>query len=209
MREPSFDELRLAITRQKGRKPVLNVGLDPRLGKYFLSFCSNCRRTLVLQTGHNPPSFDDLNIYISCYDSEERKRLLDDISKRKVMCPVDGKKLRLGVRDRAAAIGDGVVRTPSHRPPYLHIAPLLDIITLSLEVKSSSSRRVTMVYDRMRNQFGSETLILTESPIEEIREYNERVAQMIEAYRNKTIGYISGGGGRYGTLIPPWESESK
>jgi len=209
MREPSFDELRLAITRQKGRKPVLNVGLDPRLGKYFLSFCSSCRRTVVLQTGHSSPSFDDLNIYISCDDLEERKKLLENIQKRKVMCPVDGKKLRLGVRDRAAAIGDGEVKTPSHRPLYLHIAPLLDIIALSLEVKSSSSRRVTMLYDKMRNQFGPETLILAESPIEEIREHNERVAQMIEAYRNKTIGYISGGGGRYGTLIPPWENESK
>ncbi len=207
MKEPTFDELKLAITRKNGRKPVLNVGLDPRLGKYFLSFCSSCRRTLVLRTGSESPSFDKLNIYMDCENITERNRLLDDIHRRLVKCPADGKKLRLGVRDRAAAIGDGEIKTPSHRPPYLHIAPLLDVIALSLEVKSSTSKRVRSLYDRMREQFGPETLILTETPIDEILENNERVAQMIEAYRNKSIGYIAGGGGRYGTLIPPWEHD--
>ncbi|MHA1965348.1 MAG: endonuclease Q family protein [Candidatus Thorarchaeota archaeon] len=208
MKEPTFDELKLAIKRKNGRKPLLNVGLDPRLGKYFLSFCSKCRRTLVLQTGNDPPSFDKLNIYISCGNTGERKRLLEDIHRRMVKCPADGKKLRLGVRDRATAIGNGEVKTPSHRPPYLHIAPLLDIIALSLEVKSSTSKRVKSLYDKMRDQFGPETLILTEAPIEGIKENNERVAQMIEAYRNKSIGYLAGGGGRYGALIPPWENDN-
>ncbi|MFW9974692.1 MAG: endonuclease Q family protein [Candidatus Thorarchaeota archaeon] len=207
IQEPTFDELRLAITRKKGRRAVLNIGLDPRLGKYYLSFCSSCRRTLVIQTGAQPPSFDNLNIYLSCKDVTEKKRLLEDIHKRKVKCPADGKKLRLGVRDRAAALGDGEIKTPPHRPPYLHIAPLLDIITLSLEVKSSSSKQVRKLYNNMRMAFGPETIILTETSITEISELNDRVAQMIEAYRNKSIGYISGGGGRYGRLIPPWESD--
>jgi PHP family Zn ribbon phosphoesterase len=207
MKEPTFEELKLAIRHKNGRKPVLNVGLDPRLGKYFLSFCSSCRRTLVIKTGNEPPSFDNLNIYINCKDSTERKRLLDDIHRRIVKCPDDGKKLRLGVRDRAATIGNGEVKTPSHRPPYLHIAPLLDIIALSLGVKSSTAKRVRTLYDKMREQFGPETLILTEIPIEGIRENNERVAQMIEAYRNKSLGYVIGGGGRYGALIPPWEND--
>jgi PHP family Zn ribbon phosphoesterase len=207
MKKPTFDELKLAIIRKNGRKPVLNVGLDPRLGKYFLSFCSRCRRTLVVRHGTGPPSFDDLNIYINCENSTEKKHLLDNIHQRKVICPADGKKLRLGVNDRAAAIGDGEVKTPAHRPPYIHIAPLLDIIALSLGVKSSTSKQVRFLYDEMREQFGPETLILTETPIEEIRAKNKRVAQMIEAYRNKSIGYVIGGGGRYGTLIPPWNCE--
>nr|KXH72254.1 MAG: hypothetical protein AM325_01910 [Candidatus Thorarchaeota archaeon SMTZ1-45] len=206
---PTFEELKLAITRKKGRTPILNVGLDPRLGKYFLSFCSNCRRTLVLQTGNEPPSYDNLNIYMNCRNILEKKRLIDDIHKRKVKCPADGKNLRLGVRDRAAAIGDGEVKTPTHRPPYLHIAPLLDIIALSLEVKSSKSKQVMSLYNRMCEKFGPETLILTNSPIDEIKALNERAAQMIHAYRNRTIGYVAGGGGRYGKLIPPWESDMK
>ncbi|MFW9963104.1 MAG: phosphotransferase, partial [Candidatus Sifarchaeia archaeon] len=145
----------------------------------------------------------------SCQDIAEKKRLLDDIHKRKVKCPADGKKLRLGVRDRAVALGDGEIKTPPHRPPYLHIAPLLDIIALSLEVKSSSSKQVRKLYNKMREVFGPETIILAKTSIDEIGELNHRVAQMIQAYRNKSIGYVSGGGGRYGRLIPPWEGALK
>jgi PHP family Zn ribbon phosphoesterase len=59
----------------------------------------------------------------------------------------------------------------------------------------------------MLESFGPETVILTEAPISGIREKNERVAMMISRYRDKTIEYIEGGGGRYGRLIPPWESD--
>lgn len=204
MGTPTYEELFLAMTRTKGRKPVLNIGFNPRLGKYYLSFCSHCRRTLVIRPGDDPPMFDDLNIYISCSSDDQKIRLLDDIHRRKVMCPADGKKLRLGVRDRAAAIGDGTSKSPSHRPPYLHIAPLLDIISLSLNVKSTNAKSVRTMYDQLRNQFGPETVILTETPLVDLRIVNERISEMIGRYRDKTIGYIDGGGGRYGTLIPPW-----
>jgi PHP family Zn ribbon phosphoesterase len=159
-----------------------------------------------MQTGDEPSSFDDLNIYISYSSPAEKQRLLKDVHKRKVICPADGKKLRLGVRDRAAAIGEGKSKSPPHRPPYLHIAPLLDIIAISLEIKSTSGKTVRNLYDKMRNRFGPETLILTEAPLDGVREMNERVAIMISKYRDKTIGYIEGGGGRYGKLVPPWES---
>ncbi|MFX1483990.1 MAG: hypothetical protein ACFFCP_12495, partial [Promethearchaeota archaeon] len=207
MELPSFEELKLAIMRQRNRKSVLNVGLNPRLGKYYRSFCSHCRRTLILGTGEGPPSFDELNIYINCVTASEKKRLLEDIHGRKVLCPSDGKKLRLGVRDRVAAIGEGVSKPPDHRPPYLHIAPLLDIVALSLDVKTTSSKAVRNLYDEMRNCFGPETIILTETSLDAIREVNERVSLIINKYRNKSIGYIDGGGGRYGQLIPPWESQ--
>jgi len=207
MKSPTYDELFLAITRKRGRKPVLNLGFNPRLGKYYLSFCNHCRRTLIVQDGNDSPSFDDLNIYISYASQDEKKRLLDNIHRRKVICPADGKKMRLGVRDRAAALGEGKSISPPHRPPYLHIAPLLDIIAISLAIKSTTSKTVRRLYDLMREQFGPETLILTEAPLSGIREMNERVAMMISRYRHKTIDYIDGGGGRYGQLVPPWEND--
>ena len=37
--EPSFDEIVLGIKRKSGRKITLNVGMEPRLGKYPLLFC--------------------------------------------------------------------------------------------------------------------------------------------------------------------------
>jgi len=205
MKEPTYDEVSMALKREKGRKSVLNVGLDPRLGKYFLSYCSKCRRTLIVGKGKDSPSFDDLNIYIDCTNDDDAQKLLVDISKRKVKCPADGKLLRLGVRDRAAAIGIGESKSPKHRPPYLRIAPLLDIIASAIGVKSATSKTAIRLYDSIREQLGTETTVLTSSPIHELKKINERVAQMVELYRNGTACYEIGGGGRYGKLLPPWE----
>jgi uncharacterized protein (TIGR00375 family) len=207
MQAPTFVELEYALKRERGRKSVLNIGLDPRLGKYYLSFCSKCRRTLIVQDGDGEPSFDELNIYIHCNNDADRERLIHDIHLRKVRCPFDGRLLRLGVRDRAAAIGEGISRSPDHRPHYLHIAPLLDIITLALEIKSSSSKIAGRLYNKMRTELGSETSILTSIPIENIQQINNRVAQLIQTYRDGSACYQAGGGGRYGKLIPPWECE--
>ncbi|MFW9800915.1 MAG: endonuclease Q family protein [Candidatus Thorarchaeota archaeon] len=209
MESPSFDELKMAILREKSRRPELNVGFNPRLGKYYLSFCSACRRTLVIGDGAAAPEFDDLNIYLFCRNLEDRSRLLEDIHRRKVKCPSDGKSLRLGVRDRALMIGEGKSTSPNHRPPYLHIPPLLDMISVALGVKSRSSKSVRKLYSSLREVLGSETGILTDVPLGQIRKFNRRLGQMVTAYRNKKVGYIPGGGGRYGSLVAPWEEDSK
>jgi len=207
MEAPTYDELRAAILRKEGRRSVLNIGLDPRLGKYYLSFCSSCRRTLVVVRGSNPPSHDDLNIYMSCDSQAEQISLLREIRKRRVKCPVDGKNLRLGVRDRASMIGGSLSRSPSHRPPYLHIPPLLDIISTALMSKSKSTRTARLIYDRMLSQLGQETAILTDVPVETVSEIDQRVGQMVDACRQGRALIVAGGGGRYGRLIAPWEEE--
>ncbi|MHA1903585.1 MAG: endonuclease Q family protein [Candidatus Thorarchaeota archaeon] len=204
MESPTFEELKLGLLRQSGRKPLLNVGFNPRLGKYYLSFCSKCRRTLVIGEGSNPPQFDDINLYFYCSNQEELDKLLASINKRKALCPVDGKPLRLGVRDRAKMIGKSRGKSPAHRPRYLDIPPLLELLTTALEVKSTSSKTVRTVYDKMRNTFGSEIEILTNTPAEALGGINEKIMTMISAYRDKTVSYIAGGGGRYGKLVAPW-----
>ncbi len=209
MNTPSYDELRRALLREKGRKAILNVGLDPRLGKYYLSYCSKCRRTLILETGDMPPSYDDSKIYMNCRNQSEANQIIGDIQRRKVKCPVDGKPLRLGVRDRAAAIGVGTSESPSHRPPYLRIAPLLDIIITAIDVKSESSKTALYLYNQLRDSLGSETFILTDANIQDIEKINERLSQMITVYRDGSACYECGGGGRYGKLLPHWECENR
>jgi PHP family Zn ribbon phosphoesterase len=205
MESPSFSELMYAIQREKGRRPVLNVGFNPRLGKYYLSFCSSCRKTLHVTKGESPPEFDDSNIYIACNSKTEELQLLRHIHLRKVKCPADGKSLRLGVRDRAFMLGDGESVSPDHRPHYLHMPPLLELIRTSLGVKSSKAKSVMTLYRNLIQTLGTEIEVLTSSPLERIEKENTLVAQMISAYRSGTVGYVPGGGGRYGQLIAPWE----
>ena len=132
-------------------------------------------------------------------------RLLQDIHKRNVRCPADGKRLRLGVRDRALMLGDGQSSSPLHRPPYLHIPPLLEVISIGLGVGSTKSKTVMSAYKSLRDAFGPETAILTETPVESLRAFNSRIAHVIESYRNGSVSYVAGGGGRYGSIIAPWE----
>ncbi|MEA3322555.1 MAG: endonuclease Q family protein [Bacillota bacterium] len=42
MKEPSFEELRLALKEVAGRGVVANYGLSPRLGKYYTTVCEKC-----------------------------------------------------------------------------------------------------------------------------------------------------------------------
>ncbi|MFW9918526.1 MAG: endonuclease Q family protein [Candidatus Thorarchaeota archaeon] len=207
MTSPSFDEVRKALMREGGRSSSLNLGLNPMLGKYYLSFCSKCRRTVVIQEGSKSPSFDSLNIYISCKDDAEHAKLLADISKRAVKCPSDGKPLRLGVRDRAAMLGEVRSKSPKHRPPYLHIPPLLDIIQTALGTKSNKVQSVKRLYKEMIGTLGTEVEIYTSAKTDKIYQINERLGEFIDSYRKGKVRYVPGGGGRYGTIVSPWEAE--
>ncbi|MCK5239776.1 MAG: phosphotransferase [Candidatus Thorarchaeota archaeon] len=202
---PIYDEIRMGLKREKGRYTTLNVGLAPQLGKYYLSFCSKCRRTLVILEGDKAPTFDDMNIYVHLKDSTEQKRLLSDIGKRGVKCPHDGKSLRLGVRDRAAMLGDITSIKPKHRPLYLHMPPLLDLIQSALGTKSNKVKSVKRVYEAMIQSLGTETQILTSIKIEDVEKTDERISRIICSYRNGEVDYIPGGGGRYGQIKNTWD----
>ncbi len=200
LEEPSFEELKMAIMRRAGRRPVLNVGLDPRLGKYYLSFCGSCRRTLVLRRGNEPPHYDRLNVFFYTDSPKGTRQLLSDVHRRHVVCPACGGRLRLGVRDRAAMIGEGESRSPHHRPPYLHMPPLTELIRSALGVRSTKSKSVIRLYDTMVGGLGPETAILTKTAIEDICSIDARVAEMIGAYRSRRVKIVPGGGGRYGRI---------
>ncbi len=204
---PTFDEIAKALKRQGGRGARLNVGLDPRLGKYYLSFCSSCRRTLIIKDGNASPDYDEMNVYFHVESSAERAALLQDIHRRRVKCPACGKRMRLGVRDRAIMIGEVESKSPPHRPPYLHMPPLTELIRVACGVRSESSVKVRAIYDKMIHEVGPETYVLTEASEQSIAKVNKDVAEVIAAYRTDRVDYIPGGGGRYGKIIAPWSKE--
>ncbi|MCF2137017.1 MAG: endonuclease Q family protein [Candidatus Thorarchaeota archaeon] len=206
--QPTYDEIAKALKREGGRGATLNVGLDPRLGKYYLSFCSSCRRTLILEEGDGPPSFDEMNVYFRVGSPEEQAELLSDIHERRIKCPACGKRLRLGVRDRAKMIGEVKSKSPPHRPPYLHMPPLTELIRVSLGVKSTTSKRVRSLYDQLISSVGTETYILTEADERPIANVNKRISEVILSYRSGEVGYIPGGGGRYGQVVAPWSEKT-
>jgi len=176
MDAPSFSELRKALRREGGRKPVLNVGMPPQEGKYNESGCSRCFKHYGLETA---------------VSSSWR-------------CPCGG-RIKKGVVDRVNELATWAEPNhPDHRPPYVSIIPLAQMISMAIGVKSPSSKKVMSRWTELISTFGDEVNVLVDSPIDEIAGAAEpRVVSAIRAFRDGRVILHPGGGGEYGSAELP------
>ena len=94
IKEANFEEISLAIKREKGREIVKNYGLNPKLGKYHRTFCLDCG-------------------YIAKEEPPVKKCLKCGSS-----------NIVLGVKDRIEEIKDYDTKHPLFRPLYVYQIPL-------------------------------------------------------------------------------------
>ncbi len=237
---PTFDELADVMGRKNQRRVSLNIGLDPRLGKYYLMFCKTCRRRVLVDVqsgiqreskftpstiqggGKEKPLFpankysvsdikysiNDKFITYIVPDPPARRNLLETVGRKKVACPAcTGEKkgvIQLGVSERLELIADQPPDSyPPHRPPYLDIIPLVEIIRAINGVKSTSAASVTRIYNQLISKLGPEYRILADVPVETIKREDETIGTVIDAFRQHQITFISGGGGTFGTISLP------
>jgi len=169
-----FEELKAAIIRQDGRKPVLNVGMFPEEGKYNESACIRCFRHYTL-----------------------RESIIKSWT-----CSCGG-RIKKGVKDRVNELASwDEPRPPAHRPPYLHIVPLAEILALALGVSGTGTRKVQEEWKRLVGKFGSEVAVLVDAPLSEINA-DERISNVIKAFRSGEVVLHPGGGGQYGHIEMP------
>jgi len=167
----SFAELSLAILRQKGRHPTLNVGFYPEEGKYNRTACSRCFRH---------------------YSARQKDQLLG-------RCPSCGGQIKLGVRDRIDLLADFAQPVhPDHRPPYLHLIPLAEIIAMALGYRSAEAVSVKRLWNELVRD-RTEIQILVEAKLSELGS-DPRVIEAIEAFRSGEVALSPGGGGKYGQI---------
>ena len=176
--DATFDEIKKAILRTGGNKPVLNVGLPPQEGKYNESAC------------------------ISCYTHYS----LEEAIRRRWKCSC-GKRIKKGVRDRVEERANfREPEHPDHRPPYLHLIPLTEIITKAVGQHTPFTKTVTRRWEELVSAFENEITILIDADINDItRTTTPAIAEAIQAFREKKIRIIPGGGGKYGTIELPEE----
>jgi len=215
MENPSFDELVLVLERKNQRKIELNVGLHPKLGKYYNMFCNKCRRRIMF--GKSEKTRDSLfNEYtiteefikiVAENPLNARKAYINNVSKGKIVCPACKEKInknikiKLGVSERIEVISTSAEPIhPNHRPLYINAVPLMDIIRAVKKIKSTNSVTVLKTYDKMLHELGTEFDILLDKKIEEIKKFDENIATVIEAIRNNNVEYTPGGGGTYGQI---------
>jgi len=171
MEKPNFAELKKVLERNDGRHIALNIGVDPREGKYHCTACESC---------------------------QEKYSLKDAVSLN-WKCKLCKGPIKKGVLDRISELANFKEEIhPETRPPYLHSIPLAELISLAKGVKQTNSKKVQGLWMQLVEQFKSEINILIDAPIEKI---DENVAKHIEAFRNGYVLYIAGGGGNYGKPI--------
>ncbi len=170
MEDISFDELSMAIIREKGRKPVLNVGIPPEEGKYNESACIRCFKHYSLRESI--------------------------IKNWRCLC---GGTIKKGVKDRVNELASyDTPHHPIHRPPYLHLIPLSEIIAMALGT-GIGAKKVQEIWDTLIKKYGSEVTVLVDAAINDSR-LNEHVIEAINAFREGKVRVIPGGGGRYGRV---------
>jgi len=180
VKDATFQEIKKAILRVDGNKPILNVGLPPQEGKYHETACTSC---------------------YTHYTLEEAIR-------RRWKCSC-GKRIKRGVKDNINEKADfPKPMHPNHRPPYVHLIPLAEIITKAIGQRNPFTQTVTKHWSDLVDVFGSEINVLLDVDIEEISRVTvPAVSDAIQAFREKKVIIIPGGGGQYGRIELPSREE--
>jgi len=173
MEDVSFDELKMAIIREKGREPVLNVGMPPEEGKYNESACIRC--------------FKHYTIRESVMKSWK--------------CSCKG-TIKKGVKDRVNELAAyDEPKYPAHRPKYVHIIPLSEIIAKALGI-GPNTKGVQAIWKALIDKYGTEISVLVDANINNSG-IDERVIRAINAFKEGKVKVCPGGGGQYGTVELP------
>jgi uncharacterized protein (TIGR00375 family) len=182
VQDATYEEIKKAILRTGGRKPVLNVGLPPQEGKYNETAC------------------------IACFTHYT----LEDAVRRKWKCSC-GKRIKKGVRDRIGEIATyPTPHHPDHRPPYLHLIPLAEIIAKALGQHTPFTQSVTKHWEELVAAFGCEINVLIDTDIREISKVTiPAITDAIQAFREHKVVIIPGGGGQYGKIELPTEGKPR
>ncbi|MFQ6136282.1 MAG: TIGR00375 family protein [Candidatus Hydrothermarchaeales archaeon] len=174
VKDVSYEEIKKAIVGGNGRKIELNVGLDPRLGKYHRTSCIKCYTHLKLE----------------------------EAVKSGWHCPNCGATVKKGVRERISELATyDEPKHPAHRPKYLRIAPLAEIISRALGITDVYSSTVQSAWNKLVKRFESEISVLVDVPVGDIKKVNEKIGEVILLYREEKFTIIEGGGGKYGRIV--------
>ncbi len=158
----------------KKRNITLNVGLNPKLGKYHLTACSSCHER---------------------YSIEDAKKL-------HWRCEKCGDSIKKGVSDRINELADfDSPVSPSFRPEYVHTAPLSEVISIGLNSRSPRTAEVQNFWRILIEEFGDEISVLIDADISEISKIsNKKISVVIKSFREGSLRIYPGGGGEYGKL---------
>ncbi len=181
MNDITYAELRKAILRKGRRRPVLNVGMPPQKGKYNESACINCFTHYTLR----------------------------EAVMHKWKCTKCKRRVKKGVTDRINELATyDTPKHPHHRPEYLYLIPLAEIISKAVGQSSPFTKTVFKIWNGLITTFGDEVKVLVDTDIEDIAQATEeRITNAIKAFREGRVILHPGGGGQYGQVELPKDAD--
>jgi uncharacterized protein (TIGR00375 family) len=170
VKDLTFTEVAQSIINKKIKA---NYGFDPRLGKYYKTACSKCHQIFKVE--------DALNY--------------------KMRCPICGGIIKKGVDYRICELSDwNESHHPNHRPPYIHILPLAEILSLIYD-KGVTTVFVQNIWKELVLKFGNEINVLMYASLGEIEGVDSNLTPVIRAFRDNSLFIRPGGGGKYGKIL--------
>ncbi|MEZ5335960.1 MAG: TIGR00375 family protein [Methanolobus sp.] len=181
--EISFHGLKKAILRENGYGVTYNAGFYPQEGKYNESACIKCYTHYTME---------------QCISSNWK-------------CSNCGGLIKKGVKDRVNELADfDEPKHPDHRPPYIHLMPLSEIIMTALGHASINTKGVQTAWTALMEHYNNELNVLLNAGIEDMDFVDKRISNAIIAFREKKLIINPGGGGQYGSIeLPESESQNK
>ena len=134
----------------------------------------------------------------------------DDTAQHGTRCPECGRPMTLGVLHRVQSLSDGqaqavygsdgFVRDGQHRPPFIRLIPLVEIIAGILGM-GPSTKRVATEYRRLTQELGSELQVLMSAEAGDLAEVaGERLSQAVVQARVGKVMIEPGYDGEYGKI---------
>ncbi|PIR93069.1 DNA helicase UvrD [Candidatus Falkowbacteria bacterium CG10_big_fil_rev_8_21_14_0_10_43_10] len=125
-----------------------------------------------------------------------------ETKKQKGICPVCKKPLTIGVCYRVDELADRELGfKPKHAAGYKKLVELDKIIAESLDIRSRSSQKVQIEYNKIIQKCGPELSVLIDAPLEKIAEYAlPEIVEGIKRTREERLIIEPGFDGQYGTI---------
>ncbi|MEW5907789.1 MAG: LAGLIDADG family homing endonuclease [Patescibacteria group bacterium] len=135
----------------------------------------------------------------------------DETEKHRMICPVCGKQLTVGVLNRVAQLADlpAEAVAKAGRIPFKNLIPLDEIIGEAMSV-GPKSKKVMEEYEKLVSNFGSELNVLEEVSYDEIsRVGNTELGETIKRVREGRVIIKPGYDGEYGKISIFTEDEKE
>lgn len=126
----------------------------------------------------------------------------EETRKHNGICPVCGKPMTIGVLNRVCELADRDCNNtfkPATAGKVFSLVPLPEILSEIMQV-GTSSKSVTLEYERLINKFGSEFSILQDIPTDEISKDSPLLGEGISRLREGKVIKHAGYDGEYGVI---------